>query len=53
MRQTIHRGFLTDDDRAALHHLVFSGIAPAHHITHARILLKADEGSDGPACVSP
>jgi hypothetical protein len=49
MRQKIHRVLLTDDDRAALYRLVSSGTAPARQISHARILLKADEGSDGPA----
>ena len=49
MRQKIHRVFLTDDDRAALYRLVSSGTAPARQITHARILLKADEAPDGPA----
>jgi hypothetical protein len=49
MRQKIHRVFLTDDDRAALYRLVSSGTAPARQITHARVLLKADEAPDGPA----
>jgi Homeodomain-like domain len=49
MRQKIHRVFLTDDDRATLYRLVSSGTAPARQITHARILLKADEAPDGPA----
>ncbi len=49
MRQKIHRVFLTDDDRAVLYHLVSGGTAPARQLTHARLLLKADEGPDGPA----
>jgi hypothetical protein len=49
MRQKIHRVFLSDDDRAVLYRLVSSGTAPARQITHARILLKADERADGPA----
>jgi hypothetical protein len=49
MRPKIHRVFLTDDDRAALYRLTAGGIAPARQLTHARILLKADEGPDGPA----
>ena len=49
MRQKVYRVFLTDDDRAALYRLVSSGTAPARQITHARILLKADEAADGPA----
>ncbi len=49
MRQKIHRVFLTDDDRAVLYRLVSGGTAPARQLSHARILLKADEGPDGPA----
>jgi hypothetical protein len=49
MREKLHHVLLTDDDRAALYRLVSSGTAPARQITHARILLKADGGSDGPA----
>lgn len=49
MRQKIHHVILTDDDRAVLYRLVSGGIAPARQLTHARILLKADEGPDGPA----
>lgn len=36
-------------DRARLQALVTSGSATAHTHIHARILLKADEGPDGPA----
>lgn len=49
MREKRYHVFLTDDDRAALYRLVSSGTAPARQITHARILLKADEGPDGAA----
>lgn len=49
MRDKRYHVFLTDDDRATLYRLVSSGTAPARQITHARILLKADEGPDGPA----
>ncbi len=49
MRQKIHRVFLTDADRAVLYRLLSGGTAPARQLTHARILLKADEGPDGPA----
>ena len=44
-----YRVLLSDDDRAVLYRLVSAGTAPARQITHARILLKADEGPDGPA----
>jgi Homeodomain-like domain len=49
MREKLHHVLLTDDDRAVLYRLVSAGIAPARQITHARILLKADEAPDGPA----
>jgi hypothetical protein len=49
MREKLHHVLLSDDDRAVLYRLVSSGSAPARQITHARILLKADEGPDGPA----
>ena len=49
MREKRYPVFLTDDDRAVLSRLVSSGVAPARQITHARILLKSDEGRDGPA----
>ncbi len=40
---------LTDNERSMLRDLLSSGKAPARALTHARILLKADESSDGPA----
>jgi transposase len=43
-----HRVRLSDADRRALQKLVRSGKAPARALTHARILLKADEGDGGP-----
>lgn len=49
MREKLHHVLLSDDDRAVLYRLVSSGSAPARQITHARILLKSDEGPDGPA----
>jgi transposase len=39
---------LTDTERSSLHGVVTAGRAPARKLTHARILLKADVGSDGP-----
>jgi transposase len=39
---------LSDDDRHSLQKLVRSGKAPARALTHARILLKADEAENGP-----
>ena len=39
---------LTDTERAQLRELIAAGKAPARKLTHARILLKADESSDEP-----
>ena len=40
---------LTAEDRDTLEGLIAHGHAPAHHLTHARILLKADEAVGMPA----
>ena len=40
---------LTDDERTTLRDLLSAGKAPARALTHARILLKADESPDSPA----
>ena len=48
MRQKYHVT-LTADQRTQLQQLVAKGSAPARTLTHARILLKADEPSGGPA----
>ena len=42
---------LTDAEREHLHRLVAAGTAPARKLTRARLLLKADQGPDGPAWV--
>jgi len=39
---------LTADERQALEHLVSAGKAAARKLTHARVLLLADEGPGGP-----
>ena len=39
---------LSQDERAALSNVVCIGQAPARKLTHARILLKADQGAGGP-----
>lgn len=41
---------LTPAERTQLLKLLSSGEAPARKLTHARILLKADRGTDGPGC---
>ncbi len=42
---------LTDAEREHLHRLVAAGTAPARKLMHARLLLKADQGPDGPVWV--
>jgi hypothetical protein len=39
---------LPEGERAQLRTLIGSGTAPARLLTHARILLKANQGEDGP-----
>lgn len=40
---------LTAEQRTQLQQLVAKGSAPARTLTHARVLLKAEEGAGGPA----
>ena len=49
MRRMKYAVVLTDEQRAALRTLVGRGVAPARRLTHARILLKADQGEGGAA----
>jgi transposase len=42
---------LTESARAELEHLIAAGTAPARKLMHARILLKADRGPNGPGWV--
>jgi transposase len=44
----VYRVKLTPEERAHLHELLSKGKAAARTLTHARILLKADEGETGP-----
>ncbi len=39
---------LSEDDRGTLEGMIARGYAPARVLTHARILLKADEGENAP-----
>src|SRR6266571_8966594 len=43
-----HVVVLPEPERARLHTLIGQGIAPARALTHARILLKANQGEAGP-----
>jgi transposase len=42
---------LHESEREELKRLIAAGTAPARKLTHARILLKADQGPEGPAWV--
>ena len=44
-----YRVTLTEDERTMRHELITTGTAAARTLTHARILLKADQSSGGPA----
>jgi len=48
MNKTYHVQ-LSTQDRDRLESLIAAGVAPARKLHHARILLKADEGAEGPA----
>ena len=43
-----HVVVLSEEERARLHTLIGRGVAPARVLTHARILLKANQGEAGP-----
>jgi len=43
-----HVVVLSEQERARLHTLIGQGSAPARALTHARILLKANQGEAGP-----
>jgi hypothetical protein len=49
MRRTKYAVMLAEAERARLRTLVGGGVAPARTLTHARILLKADQGEGGAA----
>jgi transposase len=44
-----HVVVLSEQERARLHTLIGRGTAPARALTHARILLKANQGEAGPS----
>jgi transposase len=46
--RTKHSVILSEAERAHLHTLIGQGTAPARLLTHARILLKANQGEAGP-----
>ena len=49
MRQTKYAVYLTEAERGHLRTLIGRGEAPARMLTHARILLKANQGEGGPS----
>jgi transposase len=44
-----HVVVVSEEERARLHTLIGQGTAPARALTHARILLKANQGEAGPS----
>ena len=44
-----HSVVLSEEERARLHTMIGRGVAPASALTHARILLKANQGEAGPS----
>ncbi len=48
MRKTKYAVYLTEAERAQVRTLIGRGEAPARMLTHARILLKANQGEGGP-----
>ena len=48
MRRKKYTVTLTDDQRTELRGMIAAGTAPARKLTHARVLLKADQSSEGP-----
>ena len=48
MRQTKYTVILAEPERAHLRTLIGQGTAPARRLTHARSLLKANQGEGGP-----
>ncbi len=44
---------LSEPERARLHTLIGRGAGPARALTHARILLKANQGEAGPGLEEP
>jgi high-affinity K+ transport system ATPase subunit B len=44
-----HVVVLSEQERARLHTMIGRGVAPASALTHARILLKANQGEAGPS----
>jgi hypothetical protein len=51
MKKKKYPVILCDTERDQLKNLIAAGTAPARKLTHARILLKADQGSEGPGWV--
>ena len=43
-----HIVVLSEEERARLHSMIGRGVAPASALTHARVLLKANQGEAGP-----
>ena len=48
-----HVVVLSEEERARLHTMIGQGVAPASALTHARVLLKANQGEAGPGWTDP
>ena len=48
MPKKLYHVCLTEEERKMLLELISAGKAPARSLSHARILLKADSGPEGP-----
>lgn len=48
MRKNKYTVMLTETERAQLRTMIGCGVAPARTLTHARVLLKANQGEGGP-----
>jgi hypothetical protein len=48
-----HIVVLSEEERARLHTMIGRGVAPASALTHARILLKANQARPAPAGPTP
>jgi len=51
IRKKKYRVILSETEREQLKQLIAAGTAPARKLTHARILLKADQSPEGPGWV--
>lgn len=51
-RKHLHPVVLSAEERVQLERFIAVGKPPAHSALHARVLLRADEGPNGPGCTN-